>query len=188
MFSSRCCTATVCHRWCFWAKLQDADWRCIMVCRVRVWAVYTLFPDYQDIQSWRRRARILVFGCIKVMLTTSGNGDAHRAYCKGRARIKTQTLQSAELSRVSDLSCCRRRIRTRRTFRTSSGSKGEQARQCNACVVHACRVRVNLSLCRGMAGHDPHHHVQGEAAEAHHPRVCRARARTGLGAHRPGTT
>lgn len=33
--------------------------------RVRVWAVYTLFPDYQDIQSWRRRARILVFGCIK---------------------------------------------------------------------------------------------------------------------------
>jgi hypothetical protein len=30
-----------------------------------VWAVYTLFPDYQDIQSWRKRARILVFGCIK---------------------------------------------------------------------------------------------------------------------------
>ena len=30
-----------------------------------MWAVYTLFPDYQDIQSWRRRARILVFGCIK---------------------------------------------------------------------------------------------------------------------------
>ena len=27
--------------------------------------VYTLFPDYQDIQSWRKRARILVFGCIK---------------------------------------------------------------------------------------------------------------------------
>lgn len=72
---------------------------------MRVWAVYTLFPDYQvsavkntalkwisppqsshsqlvesasplilllsllqilqDIRSWRRRARILVFGCIK---------------------------------------------------------------------------------------------------------------------------
>ncbi len=36
-----------------------------MRCRVRVWAVYTLFPDYQDIKSWRRRMRILVFGCIK---------------------------------------------------------------------------------------------------------------------------
>lgn len=34
-------------------------------CRVRVWAIYTLFPDYQDIGSWRRRAHILVFGCIK---------------------------------------------------------------------------------------------------------------------------
>lgn len=27
--------------------------------------VYVLFPDYQDASSWRRRARIMVFGCIK---------------------------------------------------------------------------------------------------------------------------
>ena len=27
--------------------------------------VYVLFPDYQDATSWRRRARIMVFGCIK---------------------------------------------------------------------------------------------------------------------------
>ena len=27
--------------------------------------MYKLFPDYQDASSWRRRARIMVFGCIK---------------------------------------------------------------------------------------------------------------------------
>ena len=27
--------------------------------------VYVLFPDYQDVSSWRRPARIMVFGCVK---------------------------------------------------------------------------------------------------------------------------
>lgn len=34
-------------------------------CRLRAWIVYVLFPDYQDSTSWRRHARIMVFGCIK---------------------------------------------------------------------------------------------------------------------------
>ena len=33
--------------------------------RVRVFMVYNLFPDFQDVNSWRRRGRILLFGIFK---------------------------------------------------------------------------------------------------------------------------
>jgi len=30
-----------------------------------VFMVYNLFPDFQDVNSWRRRGRILLFGVFK---------------------------------------------------------------------------------------------------------------------------
>ena len=58
-----------------------------------MWLVYTLFPDYQDIKSWKRRVRILFFGCIKD---------------KGSKDIQQQLRQQgwALTARTNPSSCC----------------------------------------------------------------------------------